>query len=187
MKQAQVLSKVELKRVLAVTGASGKHAIRNCLAISLSYYAGLRVKEISCLTRSDVYFEDGSVKQFIFLSADKSKGHSRTIVINKCLASQLKQYAQVIDVTKRDKPLIASQKGQFKPNALCQLFGRLYKAAGLEDCTSHSGRRSFITNLAHKGVSAKVLMTLAGHQHLSTTQRYIDVNDSMLAAAVELL
>ena len=186
MKQAKVLSERELKRVLAVT-RSLKHAERNCIAIALSYYAGLRVKEISCLTISDVFYEDGQVKQFIFLSADKSKGHSRTIVVNKHLASQLKQYAQVIDITKRDQPLVASQKGQFKPNALCQLFGRLYKAAGLEDCSSHSGRRSFITNLAHKGVSAKVLMTLAGHQHLSTTQRYIDVNDSMLAAAVELV
>jgi len=187
MKQAQVLSKIELKRVLAVTGASGKHAIRNCLAISLSYYAGLRVKEISCLLISDVYFEDGTVKQFIFLSADKSKGHSRNIVISKTLSLLLAKYGNEINLNKRHLPLIASQKGQFKPNALCQLFGRLYKAAGLEDCSSHSGRRSFITNLAHKGVSAKVLMTLAGHQHLSTTQRYIDVNDNMLAAAVELV
>lgn len=136
MKQAQVLSKSQLKAVLSVTKHSGKHAERNCIAIALSYYAGLRVKEISCLTISDVFSEDGQVKQFIFLSADKSKGHSRTIVINKHLASKLKQYAQMIDITKRDKPLIASQKGQFKPNALCQLFGRLYKAAGLEDCSS---------------------------------------------------
>jgi integrase/recombinase XerD len=187
MKQAQVLSKSQLKTVMSIAKTSGKHSERNCLAIALSYYAGLRVKEVASLLISDIYTEEGQVKQFIFLSADKSKGYSRTIVINKHLASKLKQYAQLIDITKRDKPLIASQKGKFKPNALCQLFGRLYKAAGLENCTSHSGRRSFITNLAHKGVSAKVLMTLAGHQHLSTTQRYIDVNDNMLAAAVELI
>lgn len=187
MKQAQVLSKSQLKAVMSVTQTSGKHAERNCIAIALSYYAGLRVKEVASLLISDVYSEEGLVKQFIFLSADKSKGHSRTIVINKYLANQLKGFAQSIDITKRDKPLIASQKGKFKPNALCQLFGRLYKAAGLEGCSSHSGRRSFITNLAYKGVSAKVLMTLAGHQHLSTTQRYIDVNDNMLAAAVELV
>jgi integrase/recombinase XerD len=52
--------------------------------------------------------------------------------------------------------------------------------------SSHSSRRSFITKLAHSGVSAKVIMTLAGHKHLSTTQRYIDVNDEMLRQAVEL-
>jgi integrase/recombinase XerD len=50
---------------------------------------------------------------------------------------------------------------------------------------SHSGRRSFITKRPHSGVSPKVIMTLAGHKHLSTTQRYIDVNDEMLRKAVE--
>jgi integrase/recombinase XerD len=61
------------------------------------------------------------------------------------------------------------------------------KTAGVKGATSHSGRRTFITKLASKGVSAKALMTLAGHKHLSTTQRYIEVNDAMLRAAVDLL
>jgi integrase/recombinase XerD len=74
----------------------------------------------------------------------------------------------------------------FSANTLCQLFGELYKCAGITGGSSHGGRRSFITKLAHSGVSAKVIMTLAGHKHLSTTQRYIDVNDEMLRQAVEL-
>ncbi|MFT7008830.1 MAG: integrase/recombinase XerD [Colwellia sp.] len=60
MKQAQVLTKAQLKAVMSVTKNSGKHAERNCIAIALSYYAGLRVKEISCLTISDVFSEDGN-------------------------------------------------------------------------------------------------------------------------------
>jgi integrase/recombinase XerD len=74
----------------------------------------------------------------------------------------------------------------FSANTLCQLFGILYGCAGITGGSSHGGRRSFITKLAHSGVSAKVIMTLAGHKHLSTTQRYIDVNDEMLRQAVEL-
>ena len=66
------------------------------------------------------------------------------------------------------------------------MFGRVYAEAGIDGASSHSGRRGFITTLAHKGVSPKVLMTLAGHKHLSTTQRYIDVNDELLLEAVEL-
>ncbi|OAN53059.1 integrase [Paramagnetospirillum marisnigri] len=57
----------------------------------------------------------------------------------------------------------------------------------MDGASSHSGRRWFITQLAHSGVSAKVIMTLAGHRHLSTTQRYIEVNDQMMKAAVEVL
>jgi len=53
--------------------------------------------------------------------------------------------------------------------------------------TSHSGRRSFITALANKSINAKVIMNLARHRNLSTTQRYIEVNDEQLKNAVELI
>lgn len=53
MKQAKTLTAPELKRVLAVV-AVNRHAPRNKLAIMLSYYAGLRVKEIDALVYSDV-------------------------------------------------------------------------------------------------------------------------------------
>lgn len=66
-------------------------------------------------------------------------------------------------------------------------MAKLYKDAGFDGATSHSGRRWFITKLAHSCVSAKVIMTLAGHWNLTTTQRYIDVRDDMMRSAVELL
>jgi len=81
-----------------------------------------------------------------------------------------------------------SQKGgAFSANSLCQVLARLYDDAGFPAATSHTGRRSFITHLAHKGINAKVLMHLAGHRHLGTTQVYIDVNENVLASAVEML
>jgi integrase/recombinase XerD len=63
----------------------------------------------------------------------------------------------------------------------------IYDAAGLDRATSHSGRRTFITTLAHKGVNVRVLAALAGHKHIGTTQRYSDLNENVLRAAVEML
>jgi integrase/recombinase XerD len=63
----------------------------------------------------------------------------------------------------------------------------MYKNAGLAGASSHSGRRTFITTLANKGVGVRVLMALAGHQNIGTTQRYIDLNDEMLKVAVGLI
>jgi integrase/recombinase XerD len=62
----------------------------------------------------------------------------------------------------------------------------LYDDAGISDATSHSGRRTFITNLAAKGIGVRVLAELSAHSSIATTQRYIDVNDEQLRAAVEL-
>ena len=82
---------------------------------------------------------------------------------------------------------MTQKRTAFSANTLCQLFGEIYRRAGIDGASSHSGRRSFISTLAHNAVSPKVIMTLAGHKHLSTTQRYIEVNDEMLKAAVEVV
>lgn len=189
MKQAKVLSKREFSRVLAVVEA-GNHSARNKCALYLTHLAGLRVKEVAALTVGNVYGDGGSVHSEITLRPHQTKGSStRSVVLSRKLRSALAAYYQHLPRTDPSFPLIYSQKSYnaFSPNSLCQLFARIYAAAGIKGGTSHSGRRTFITKLASKGVSAKVLMTLAGHKHLSTTQRYIEVTDQMLREAVELV
>jgi integrase len=75
----------------------------------------------------------------------------------------------------------------FSANTLCQHFSQLYARAGVEGASSHSGRRFFISALADKGVAMHILMALAGHKNLSTTQRYISLNPNLMRAAVELI
>jgi integrase/recombinase XerD len=75
----------------------------------------------------------------------------------------------------------------FTADTLTHIVNGLYRRAGLDGASSHSGRRTFITKLAEQGVGARVLQQLAGHSSLATTQRYIDIKPSMLRAAVELV
>jgi integrase/recombinase XerD len=63
----------------------------------------------------------------------------------------------------------------------------LNKGAGVCASTSHSGRRTRLTNLADRGVAVKTLMALTAHSHIATTQRYIDLHPTMLKAAVGLV
>ena len=189
MKQARVLSHQELKRVLTVA-AAGKHGQRNCLALLLSYFTGLRVGEIASLRWSDLLDDDHTVKAAFYLEATNTKsGEARAVHLNQILRREIATYLVSCNTTLvLASPVICSQKGHaFSANSLCQLFGRLYAAAGITDASSHSGRRWFITQLAHKGVSSKVIMELAGHKNLGTTQRYIEVNEEMKKQAVSLL
>jgi integrase/recombinase XerD len=104
------------------------------------------------------------------------------------LRKALAEYGDTIWTGTPSKPLFQSQKGgHFSANTMCQLFLDIYKACGLKDASSHSGRRTYITRLANKGVGVRLLAELAGHSHISTTQRYIDVNAEQLTQAVELL
>ena len=112
-------------------------------------------------------------------------------LFNEKLRKELEQYTRLFGTDKFNPAhkFFYSQKRAsdgFTANTLTQFFHYLYKRAGIDGASSHSGRRTFITNLATKGVGVRVLMSLAGHKNISTTQAYIDVNDDMKRKAVEL-
>ena len=188
MRQAQTLTDAQLRRVLHYC-RSRRHPLRDETIILTSFYAGLRAIEIAALKYADVYDEQGSVRDQFTLRATQSKGgRTRTVYIGSKLKRALNEYQASIVREREDMPLFPSQKGgHFSANTMCQLFLDIYKACGLRDASSHSGRRTYITKLANKGVGVRLLAELAGHSHISTTQRYIDVNAEQLKEAVELL
>jgi len=191
MKQAKIPSDKEFKRFLAIISTE-RHAERNRMAVMLSYLAGLRVGEIASLKISDVLDSQGQVRDQIRLRPEQTKGNQhRVVFVSKKLQKELDAYLSSIDLdidVGLSRPLLMTQKRRaFTANTLCQLFMQLYRQAGIDGASSHSGRRKFITTLAHNSVSAKVIMTLAGHRHLSTTQVYIDCNDEMMRQAVEVI
>ena len=188
MRQAQTLSDAQLRRVLQYC-RSRRHPLRDETIMLVSFYAGLRAIEIAALTIGDVVDEGGRVRSQFVLKASQSKGgKTRTVYLSQRLWRALGQYTATLDCTQAERALFASQKGgAFSANTMCQLFLDIYKAVGLKDASSHSGRRTFITRLANKGVGVRLLAELAGHSHIATTQRYIDVNADQLIEAVELL
>lgn len=189
MPQAKTLSESELKIALAVI-AQGRHSARNRMMVLLSHLGGLRVGEIAALDITDVINPAGNVNDEIRLSPDQTKGNkSRTVMVSEKLKREIINYIRALGISYQSGPFIYSQKSRtgFSSNSLGQEFKTIYQRAGLMGATSHSGRRSFITHLAAKGVGVRVLMSLAGHKNISTTQVYIDFNDSMKKQAVNLL
>lgn len=188
MAQAKTLTEKELKQVLTYVSLR-RHSARNRAMLLITHWAGMRVGEVAALRIGDVLAADGTIKSEIRLLAEQTKGrHARTVFVGQRLRKELALYVATIKRPAPDKPLFHTQKrAGFTANTLCQHFYWLYKQVGIDGASSHSGRRTFITNLANKGVGVRVLMSLAGHRNISTTQAYIDVNDEMQRAAVDLL
>ena len=189
MKQARILTKSEFKRVLAVID-SNKYSQRNRAVLYLSFYAGLRACEIAALRLHDVIDDERQIKSQIVLEKHMTKGNERQrVMVNSSLRKALQKYVDSVCINYGvNDALIKSQKGgAFTALTIVQLFARIYKLAGIEGASSHSGRRQFITTLAEKQVNVRVIQALARHRHLNTTMRYIDVNDVKLQNAVELL
>ena len=188
MAQAATLSEAQIKRAVRFC-QTRRYVTRDTTILLLSLYTGLRAKEIAALRNSDVYEHSGAVRTQFTLTAAQTKGaRTRTVFVNKQLTQQLSTYRAWRNTDDAAAALFPSQKGgHFSANTMCQLFLNIYKQCGLIDASSHSGRRTFITRLANKGVGVRTLAALAGHSSIQTTQRYIDVNDAQLASAVELL
>lgn len=188
VKQAQVLTDKDTKRVLAYVARNALAARNKCM-LQLSWLSGMRVGEIAALSVGDVVDADGNVRNEIHLKAAQTKGNKgRTVLLNAQAQAEIAIYVGTLRQPTPNDPLFRSRVGKrFSANSLCQVFLRIYDDAGLDHATSHSGRRTFITTLAHKGVSVRVLAELAGHRSIATTQRYIELNENVLRAAVELL
>jgi len=180
MSQARVLTERELRKVLNYCSTQ-PHATRNRAMLLCTHMAGMRVGEVAALRICDVLAADGTVMEEIALAASQTKGNqSRTVLVPKKLLTQT-------DTQRALFPTQKNPKRGFTANTLCQLFHKIYKDARMTGATSHSGRRTFITKLADKGVGVRVLMALAGHKSIATTQRYIELNPTVMKAAVELI
>ena len=176
-----------------------RHSARDRLMVLMTFFAGMRIKEVVATRLKDVLANDGTIKYEINLSAEQTKGkYGRTVVLPEKLRKEIQYYLnerftdkELIALTysnQLDKPLFATQKrAGFDANTACYHFHMLFKAAGLDGASSHSGRRSFITKLSAKSVPLKVLMEMVGHRNLQTTQRYIEVTPDMKRAAAELV
>ncbi|MBN9564886.1 MAG: site-specific integrase [Alphaproteobacteria bacterium] len=191
-KQAKVLRAKDVERVLHHISTL-TYPERNKVMVLLSIKAGLRAKEISEFTWAMALDPDGNLSNHIHLPSSASKGKSgRIIPLHPQLKEALVALRNTHHSSEPDRHIIFSKHGS-KMHAcnVAHWFRKVYAALGLIGCSSHSGRRTFITNAARKvstvGGSLRDVQLLAGHSSLSMTQRYIDANTDAQRALIDLL
>jgi integrase/recombinase XerD len=188
MGQAKTLTQAEIDQVLAYI-ATRSFAQRNRVILLTGLLTSMRVGEIASLKVGDVMHEDGTIKNEMRLTAEVTKGRKpRTVFVSDKLQTELQRYVDARRVTDLTQPLfVTAGRKAFTAAVLTQNLYWLFKNAGISGASSHSMRRTCITNLANKGVGVRVIMGISGHLALSSVQLYIDCNDDMKRNAVNLL
>ena len=175
-KQAKILSDDNICDLLVFTTLT-RYPTRNRVMVLLSVKAGLRAGEIANLTWDMVTDPVGNIGTVIALEDRVAKKKSgRVIPLHADLADAL---ATLRNVTGENGPVIRSERDTAMASlSIVNWFRIAYRAIGLTGCSSHSGRRTFVTRaarLVHKaGGSLRDVQLLAGHRSIQTTQRYID-------------
>jgi len=188
---AKVLAQADVRRMLRCVARS-RRAPRDELIVLLSCKAGLRACEIAGLDWAMVLTPTGSIADALQIAGTIAKnGRGRRIPVHPELRSALLRCHQWSG-RPESGPVIRSQRGgHFTPRGIVNWFADLYDQVGLAGCSSHSGRRTFITNAAKlvskAGGSLRDVQELAGHRALTTTERYIEGDRDAQRKLIRLL
>jgi site-specific recombinase XerD len=166
-----VLSAEEIGRFLeAVAG------LRNRVALTTAYAAGLRIGEVARLKVSSI----DSKRMLIHVENGKG-GRDRYAMLSPRLLDILRGY------WKRAHPSLWLFPGQepgshVSTGALQAACRAARKRARIgKHVTAHSLRHSFATHLLESGTDIRIIQVMLGHSHLETTARYAQVATSLIA------
>lgn len=177
-RQAKLIAPSVLQRMLGYVRRYSPTPARDRVMILLSVRAGLRAAEIAQLTWPMVLDARGRVGDLLVVTDRIAKKRGgRRIPLHADLRAALVGLWRSTVVT--DGPIVRSLRGGgMKPNSIVNWFVALFATLNIDGCSSHSGRRTFITQAARNahraGCSLRDVQLLAGHRSIETTQQYID-------------
>lgn len=188
-RQAKILTNGQLLAALRATRRT-RYPARDRVMLLLSAKAGLRAAEIAGLTWTMV-LDAGSrlASEIALANSIAKKGSGRSIPIHPLLhAALVKLRRQSGD---RGHVVKSERAKSLCAGSVVNWFKVFYASLGLEGCSSHSGRRTFITLAARRvsraGGSIRDVQQLAGHRSLLHTQGYIEPHSRAQRRLVNLL
>jgi integrase len=159
---------------------------RTHLLVLLGGEAGLRCGEMMALTWSDVDLD----KRQICVQRSDWKGHVtatkggrlRHVPMTRRLGAALQQHRHLLG-----ERVVCQDDGTPLTQKMVQgSVGRAARSASVKEGV-HILRHTFCSHLAMKGVPARAIQDLAGHQDLSTTQRYMHLSPAAIEGAIWML
>ena len=174
----------DYERLVETAAAVDERAL---LLVLLGGEAGLRCGEMSALLWVDVDQRSRQLRvgrsNWKGIITMPKGGRLRRVPMTKRLAAALKRHRHL-----RGDNVLCHRDGTPLSEKDVQRFVRLAaRRANLENQGVHILRHSFCSHLAMRGAPAKAIQELAGHQDLSTTQRYMHLSPAAVDAAIRLL
>jgi integrase len=189
-KQAKTLSAAQIRAVETHLRGT-RNPVRNRVIFLLSVRAGLRAKEIAELSWGMVTDAQGNLSDVIRLTNGAAKGKSGGVVpMAKELKRALDELRQISPEPFGSNRVIWTERSSgTSAQVIINMFREWFAALGFEGCSSHSGRRTFITmtarNIGRFGGSLRDVQALARHSSLAMTQRYIEIDSQAMKRVVD--
>lgn len=176
--QGKVLTANELKRLFS----DGLVKERDRCLFAICLFTGCRISEALALQVTDIKNQTITFRK----STTKGKLKTRTIDTPPPLVEYLDEY----------QPLPNSYNLYLFPSRLGKSLSRsmadkILRAAcqriGVEGVSTHSFRRTALTQMHNAGIPLRHIQEISGHNDLGTLQRYLEVSPEQRKKAVSVI
>ncbi|MBW4565916.1 MAG: site-specific integrase [Mojavia pulchra JT2-VF2] len=179
--QAKILTPDEINRLFTI----GLKTPRDRALFGVCLYTGTRISEACSLHTKDVYSIDGSVRPRVTIRKGTTKGkiETRSVPVN----SELKVLLEAYHSPKVYLFPGRHGRGHIHPDSADKILRAAFMELLIEGASTHSFRRTCLTQMHRSGVPLKVIQKISGHRTLSALQKYLEVLDEDLESAVSTL
>ena len=174
----------ELEKLLSSPNTSKKQGLRDRAILEFLFSAGLRVSELTSLTRNQVNLKKdeftvrgkGDKPRVVFLS-DSAK-----FWLGKYLETRQDNFKSLfINYTRKKDREIDPESRRLTPRSVQRIVKKYAMLAGItKKVTPHILRHTFGTDLLQGGADIRSVQAMLGHSNISTTQIYTHVTDKHL-------
>ena len=180
--KAKVLGSKEIQIVLKVLKTP-----RDKLLFAVGLYTGLRISEIIAIKMSDVFTTSGGVRNTLKITRLKKKNTVYSnIPIHPKLREQLASYKDLLDAQDKDDSAYSPSPWLFPSTDNPEShIGRIrahhilteaFDSVNIEGASTHSMRRTCLTNMSRAGIPLRTIQEISGHSNLGQLQEYLAVD-----------
>jgi len=177
--QAKVLTAPEVGKLF-----EGFESDRDRALFGLCLFTGCRINEACTMLASDVYDAAGVRAQLTIRKANtKGKQETRQITTHHSLKAYLDAYRG----QQQGKQYLfpgRHGRGHIHPRSADAILRQACERLGMEGVSTHSFRRTALTQMSSAGVPLRVIQEISGHRSLQALQRYLEVSEHQVEAAV---
>lgn len=154
-------------------------------------FSACRVNEAVTLMKRDVYDMKGRVRAEITFRKGNTKGKlaTRAVPVIEDLRYRLEVYTPRADSLWLfpGNEVGPRRESHLHKDSAMWLLRRACRRAGIEGVSSHSFRRTALTQMSNAGIPLRVIQEISGHRTLEELHKYLEVRDDQVRGAVASL
>ena len=181
--RAKILTPEEIQLLFS----SGLHSDRDRALFGVCLYSACRIREACTLRTADVYESSTQVRELLIIRKSNTKGQlgTRSIPVIEELRSLLVNYYP----NPRRWFLFPGRHGtgHIHPDSAARILRESCQRVGILGVSTHSFRRTALTQMSNAGIPLRVIQEVSGHRNLDELQKYLEVAPEQVRGAVSSL